>query len=370
MLGSDFAGKNLPGADAEQKALQATIAAAGSSLLHPPRNRPPSLGGMYFHTLAALFLSPDPAAPDFMRSEAWAAKSCQTVLAGWAQERHAWTLQAKTNVEYLSAEETPSGFIEPNPEFFSRFFSLVKSTMGAFDDLKAFAADKDEEIAGLRDDADFVEKLGITTEHPDQTKISEDDRARVHSAMSRLDLWGSLGDKDSRPLAVRLRELADKLAAGGPEPQPSFRQDPPLRARWMTFYSLVGQLGAMVQKQLRGAPWTKKEESLFESYKYILGESHGYYGNSWETPRDDAPRWVDIAEDPNSGQMLAAAIGRPRALYVLYPWHGKDVLCVGAVMPYFEYLGTTRLNDKEWKARLDSPEAPKSPGWLKAVAQP
>jgi hypothetical protein len=126
----------------------------------------------------------------------------------------------------------------------------------------------------------------------------------------------------------------------------------------------------MVQKQLRGIDWNNEEASLIRTYKNALAEAHGYYGDTWETPRDDAPRWVEIASNPKTGEILGAAIGRPRALYVLYPWHGKDVLCVGAVMPYFEVKDNARLSDREWKAKLDAEAPPKLPIWLQAVAPP
>jgi hypothetical protein len=242
--------------------------------------------------------------------------------------------------------------------------------MGALDQLQAFDSDREEQIAALRRDADFLEKLGITTTDAYQVKVSDDNRAQVGSAMERLVRADWFERKDPRSPAVRLREMADNLAAGAPDPEPAHSRDPGLRDRWMELYGLVARLGTMVQKQLRGLDWTEDEESLFQGFKYILAETHGYYGNSWEESRDDAPRWVEIADDPNSGHMLAAAVGRPRALHVLYPWHGKEVLCVGAVMPFFELQDMTRLTDTEWKARLDSEAPPKPPAWLQAVAPP
>ena len=67
--------------------------------------------------------------------------------------------------------------------------------------------------------------------------------------------------------------------------------------------------------------------------------------------------------------MLAVAIGRPRSLYVLYPWKGTRYLCRGVVMPYYEYTATERLTDSEWKHRLDSATAPRPPGWVRPIMQ-
>jgi len=46
------------------------------------------------------------------------------------------------------------------------------------------------------------------------------------------------------------------------------------------------------------------------------------------------------------------------------------MLCVGAVMPYFEVKDNARLTDREWKAKLDAETPPKLPIWLQAVAPP
>ena len=49
---------------------------------------------------------------------------------------------------------------------------------------------------------------------------------------------------------------------------------------------------------------------------------------------------------------------------MLYPYEGREVLCTGSVMSYYEYWERDRLTDDEWKAKLDSPAAPPPPDWL------
>ncbi len=95
----------------------------------------------------------------------------------------------------------------------------------------------------------------------------------------------------------------------------------------------------------------------------------GYFGNAY-TPRDDAPRWVEIVRDPRRNDSLAAATGRPRALYVLYPWQGLEVLCEGAVIPYYEYRAPMILTDAEWRERLNRPDAPRPPEWTRGLFDP
>jgi hypothetical protein len=74
-----------------------------------------------------------------------------------------------------------------------------------------------------------------------------------------------------------------------------------------------------------------------------------YLGNSWLNPRDDAPRWVEVARNPQRDTALAVATGRPRYLYVLNPWNDMEILCQGSVMQYYEYdAKNTPLTDTEW----------------------
>ena len=49
---------------------------------------------------------------------------------------------------------------------------------------------------------------------------------------------------------------------------------------------------------------------------------------------------------------------------------GGEILCRGAVLPYYEFPSPARLTDAEWKALLDSSKAPGSPDWLKPIAVP
>jgi hypothetical protein len=86
----------------------------------------------YLNCLAALLDKPEPDAPAFMSSPAWQIKSCQTALAGWAQLRHTWSLQAKESASYGAEIESPAGFVEPVPEFFARMAQLAGSCERGF----------------------------------------------------------------------------------------------------------------------------------------------------------------------------------------------------------------------------------------------
>jgi hypothetical protein len=91
-----------------------------------------------------------------------------------------------------------------------------------------------------------------------------------------------------------------------------------------------------------------------------------YDGNSWQGPRDDAPRITAVFNQPGHGFLLAG-VGRAREIRVLYPWKGREIECHGAVMPFLEMHSDRHLTDAEWITILDGNERPRTPEWLKPV---
>ena len=325
----------------------------------------------YLQVLSALFAPPEPDAPEFMRNEAWAAKSCQTVLAGWAQMRHTFSLQAKMSENYLFESLLPPGFVEPNPLFFARVAHLCARIQDELEEGGAFFPSNLIQAEEIREDASWIEE--VSRKNP---KLSGSDfgwelgmtyRAMVYGDECRKrgvdsDKLGSEALQEfNRKLVAEMRAKADALAAGKSD-LPS--ESSLLRERWQRLERMARQLEAMAQKQLRRQPWTLEEAAFIKGYGEALGFVMGYYGNSWGTPKDDAPRWVEIHRDPNIGKSLAVGVGRPRPIYVLYPWNGGEILCRGSVMSYYEYWETGHLTDEEWKAKLDSKDAPPMPSWI------
>jgi hypothetical protein len=94
----------------------------------------------YLGVLHEMVNSPDPGAPDFMRSQPWERKSCQSLLSSWTQMRHSFVLQAKMDRAAGCATHFPTGIVEPDPEFFRHLGALTArchttfAAGGAFDD--------------------------------------------------------------------------------------------------------------------------------------------------------------------------------------------------------------------------------------------
>jgi hypothetical protein len=158
-------------------------------------------------------------------------------------------------------------------------------------------------------------------------------------------------------------QAATRAPNGAIEPSPGHD----LWQRWRQLDRTTHALEVLVQKELRGVDWSQEDAKVFRTYAAELGFVMGYEGASSANPRDNAPRWTTVARDRGSDRYFAIAVGRPRALYVLYPWHGAQVLCRGAVMSYYEYEAPRRLTDAEWKEQLDSAHPIQQPDWIQPL---
>lgn len=321
------------------------------------------LYGEYLQCLESLLAKPEPDAPPLMSGEAWQIKSCQTALAGWAQLRHTLALQAKQEAHWLCATLLPPGVIEPVPEFFARMARLSERAGPLLREAGAFEADLEGIAPNLRTGLAKHEDLLLG--------------AKVRDVMECLPMEEPTenGEKYDAHRHRMVIKLAEELEQGRMPADPSLvkalrAMSPELDSRWQTFATLCRRLETLAHKQLRGAPFSKEENRFIKDYGSTLAEVMFYDGNSYVHPNDDAPRVVDVFSNPKLGKVLEVAVARPRALYVLYPLKGSEVLCCGVVLPYYEFANGDRLTDAEWKSLLDSPQRPKMPEWSRSIITP
>lgn len=375
LLGSKFAAGEFKG-DAAAK-LTKTIEAA------KPLIGDGSLYAGYLHCLRALADEPEPDGPELMTNEVWQAKQCNTLLAGWAQMRHTFSLQAKMNVMYAGLADTKPGFVEPEPEFFSRLGDLVERTQKRLDQSGAFAPDIDGLAATLRAYAVLIRRI-----KPEENgrkaleKLTREEYETLDQGFMMLVLLAEVKTpenddkdfgKDIAATADKADELAKRLETG------EFRDVAALEAvlresgadiapLWEQLRGLVRRLESIAHKQLRKVAFSDAENRFIKKFGEQLAGVMLYGGNSWLTPRDDSPRAVSVFHNPNTGERLHVGIDRARAIYVLYPWGGKEILCRGAVMPYHEFTSKEPLTDAAFKGLLDSDKRPKVPAWFGKVA--
>ena len=371
-LGSSYARSKLTGKD--RKKLLETIDKSKTFF------KGDSLYIDYLHCLAALVDKPEPDAPKFMSGEPWQIKSCQTALAGWAQLRHTWALQAKQTVHYLGMTEKPPGFVEPEPEFFARMAELVRRTEALLQDAGVLKPDMKQLAGEMRAAATLIEEKQLATKGEEALKeISLEEGMLLQKAMTVLMCFGVDPSPDRDKLKAffaklpgELRKAADKIDKGQLPNQELLKKalkeaTADVAPLWRRLREVCLRLEALAHKQLRGVPFNDRDKAFILRYGEEIAGIMLYGGNSYLTPNDDAPRIVDVYANPTKGAYLAVGIGRARALYVLYPVKGGEVLCRGAVMPYYEFQNPKRLTDTEWLELLDSPKRPGIPAWVKPI---
>jgi hypothetical protein len=359
-----------------------------------PVFRGESLYFSYLNALGALLDEPEPGAPGFMRGNAWQIKSCNTVLAGWAQLRHTWSLQAKQTAFYASKTTAPPGFIEPEPEFFSRMADLAEQTMGILDQVGAFGPDYTFLVPHLVKLEGLLE--GVKTEDELKSKFYDQMRRDDTNFFTLFELLAKALPAQARRGSAdyyaekrqQFSQLLGALRSGGSvefsavterykldlpslwSKLVSNRYEFDLQSSWIDLALICRRLEAISHKQLRGIALNSSEESFIRGYGERIAAIMFYGGNSFLSPRDDAPRVVDVFTNAFTGprpRQLHVGIGRARKLYVLYPWQGKDILCAGAVIPYYEFTSVERLTNSAWRELLDSRQRPLVPGWIAPI---
>lgn len=381
-LGSPYARRHL-GKDGGREVL--TLIDRNSKLLLPaPRYDDEvetrswyrsSLYSDYLTCLGELLAKSEPDWPAFMKSEAWQAKTCQTALAGWAQMRHTWVLQAKVQITYLSSAKEPTGFVEPVPEFYGKLGNLCERCTEVLSRAGAFADDPGATVEWLEREVASAaiswseELMGILGKVQEAKtcaealrKLSKEDRDKVDELDKKLHLYDS--DAVQRP--EQFRAWLDALARYRDKKARQLEADVDLAPRWKELRDLCSRLELMSHKQLRGRDFSGAEKAFLRGYAKKLGWLMLYDGNSYKDPRDDAPRVADVFA--SRGKYLEVGIGKPRLIYVLYPWQGKDVFCRGAVLPYHEFVHAERLSDEDWRRMLKSPGRPGLPPWARILS--
>jgi hypothetical protein len=150
-----------------------------------------------------------------------------------------------------------------------------------------------------------------------------------------------------------------------PESPKVWDEDFDIKARWEHLETVSRQLQIIAHKQLRGVDLNQTENELIEHY----GEYIKFFMLCNGITEDNAPRIADVFSNSQNGRYLHAGIGRPRKMYVLYPWKGNHVLCKGAVLPYYEFTRRERLTRDEWQSLLDSDKRPDSPKWFQPLEE-
>ncbi len=379
LLGSDYArgqlGARLP--DAYRQSLQVEIGRFGEEMARD------SLYSQYLNTVASLLDSPEPDAPAFTTGPAWEAKSCNAALAGWVHIRK--LLPAEKGPPTAAIEETfaevPKGFVEPDPEFFDRLGDLSERVPGILDRCGALPAPAVVFAAQLR----TFERLLAEGRYPigtdDAGALTSGEQNAVEKSLTILATLENLRVDPSsaawpaEEIRAAAADVADALVRGGYEQDPGYQalvieSGMDLRQRWQQLRAICRRLEIMAHKQLREVAFNEKETYFLTDFGTALAAVMLYSGDNYRLPRDDAPVAFSFFIDPRSQKYLHAAVARPREIVVPYPFGAQQVICRGAVLPYYEFIAATDFSDGQWRKRLDSDERPSALRWLDPVMLP
>jgi len=336
-----------------------------------------SLYFKYLESLKALLDEPEPDAPGFMKGEVWAIKSCNAALAGWAQLSHTWALQSKQVNMILGWSTSPKCFVEPDPEFFSRMAELAMESRKQLKISGAFAPEHNQIISNLdeiisilevvKTQAEFQEKISIL---PKENEFGYEIvfayiRAFKAPMTQGEEKYFGLQAKNLKSI-LNIYKEGDKIKIQQLE---KFIENYciDLDVLWAKFEEICRRLSAIAHKQLRKIDLNKSEQVFLENYGINIAEIMFYGMESYLLPKDDSPRIVDVFSNLEKGKYLHVGVSRPRQIFVIYPWKGQAILCEGAVMPYYEYISSRRLDDVTWKNILDSDKPPNIPSWLMPI---
>jgi hypothetical protein len=333
----------------------------------------------YLRCLEVLCGPAEAGAPSFMTTVPWKAKICNTILAGWAQMRHAAVLRAKRCTSFTGIEDVCAGFVEPVPEFFRRLARLSAASGKCFRELGGPQQDAIVTLERLRW---LRERLEHAMENPSAGMRRDVDDADLYQYLHVL--YSHFGDTDNSgrsspgrftrlnlPRAIAgLRALEEQLSRGAPPYDARLLKElqekmPCLQSKWRALTEVSEKLEGLARTQLRGDGFSAADRNWIAHYGEMLSAIMLYEGSGMFEPRDDAPRIAEVFFDPVQGKRLHVGIGRPRELWVLYPKGGVEMLCRGAVYPYYEFAHTAVLTDSEWMRLLDSQARPALPKFLR-----
>lgn len=244
--------------------------------------------------------SSSPVTPDFMKTDAWLDEKLTTILGSWAQLKHDTILYAKQGLTGPVCS-TPEGYVEPYPRFYQELGQLSQT---------------------FRDSIAQLESLGLNSNFS------------IHDPKWYFDYF---------PLETLTN-----------------------------FTMIVQKLEGIAYHELQGQELTAEEkEFIKETYATksimcsppevsgwlgkLLGSLKEEYLVMQEDPNSRASAIADIHTDGNTKRTLEVATGFLEHLVVILPgWNGTEILAVGPVFSYYEFLVPMekRMTDKDWRGTL------------------
>lgn len=132
-------------------------------------------------------------------------------------------------------------------------------------------------------------------------------------------------------------------------------------------HDLLRDLQSISVKELSGTPLNVEEFRLIEGSGKTLGDIVALPTDDFlvSDADDDMAVVADVHTDPNEGEVLEEAVGRPMVIYVAVQVDGQVILTRGGTFSYYEFTWPMddRLTDEAWQEILVEGGEPALPVW-------
>lgn len=151
-----------------------------------------SVYGGWLYVLMPLLAERGEGYPSFMTNENWQKKSLEGYLASWTELKHDTVLYAKQIIAEMGGDDDyiydDRGYVEPQPELYSRLYALTKTTM---DGLKKMGYLGKDEKEGLEKLGELSLKLrDISVKELQNEKLTDDEYELIRGYGGSLEhLW-------------------------------------------------------------------------------------------------------------------------------------------------------------------------------------
>ncbi|MFX1602859.1 MAG: DUF3160 domain-containing protein, partial [Promethearchaeota archaeon] len=132
-------------------------------------------------------------------------------------------------------------------------------------------------------------------------------------------------------------------------------------------HDLLRDFQTISVKELIGTPLDLEEFRLIEGSGKTLGDIVALPTDDLlvSDADDDMAVIADVHTDPNEGEVLEEAVGRPMVVYVAVEIEGQVILTRGGTFSYYEFKWPMddRLTDEAWQEMVAEGQEPPSPSW-------
>jgi hypothetical protein len=139
--------------------------------------------------------------------------------------------------------------------------------------------------------------------------------------------------------------------------------------RLQDLYQLLVSLKDMAEKELRNETLSEDEYQVIAGIGDTLRSLETFTVAEGDGPPRVAgtymPLITGVYTNPDFGEALEAAVGKPCVCYVIAPVEGRPTLTVGAGYSYYETVDPAdeQLSDEEWREMIEAGLAPIPPAW-------